>query len=116
MGCYEKLALERELRAVRSSLESRDKDVEGLRTEVSRQSGRYDDLWLAHGILLEEARKLCSEVIALRSGVRVEDVGVRPRVRNRSPEHPSFQHGGSSHQSGASSDRNEIFGSWHERA
>ena len=43
-GSSEKLALERELRAVRSSLEGCDKDVEELRTEVSRQSDRYDDL------------------------------------------------------------------------
>ena len=35
-GCSEKLALERELRAIQSSLEGCDKDVEELRTEVSR--------------------------------------------------------------------------------
>jgi len=51
-------------------------DVEELRTEVSRQSDRYDNLWLAHGTLLEEAQKLHFEVIALRLGVRVEGVGV----------------------------------------
>ena len=39
---------------MQSSLESRDKDVEKLRTEVLRQSDCYDDLWLVHGMLLEE--------------------------------------------------------------
>jgi len=52
-------------------LEGRDKVVEELRTEVSRQSDRYDDLWLVHEVLLKEARKLHSEVIALRSVIRV---------------------------------------------
>ena len=42
MGCSEKLALERELQTVRSSLEGRDKVMEELRAEVSRQSDRYD--------------------------------------------------------------------------
>jgi len=46
-------------------LESRDKNVEGLRIEVLHQSGSYDDLWLAHGTLLEEAQKLHFEIIAL---------------------------------------------------
>jgi len=35
-GCFEKLTLVRELRAMQSSLESHDKDVEELRPEVSR--------------------------------------------------------------------------------
>jgi len=65
-GCSEKLALEHELRPIQSSLEGRDKDVEELRTEVSRQSDHYDDLWLVHGTLLEEAQKLCSKVITLK--------------------------------------------------
>ena len=63
-------------------MERCDKDVEELRTEVSRQSDRYDDLWFIHGALLEEAQKLCSKVIALRSGVRVEGVRVRLGVEN----------------------------------
>jgi len=81
----EKLTLECELRAIQSSLESHDMDVEELRTEVSQQLNLYDNLWLAHRMLLEEAQKLCSEVITLRSGIRVEDVGARLGVRNRSP-------------------------------
>ena len=35
------------------------------------------------------------------------EVGARPGVENRSPKSPSFQHGGSGHQSRASSDRAE---------
>ena len=35
-GCSKKLALEREICMLRGSLESHDKDVEELRTEVSR--------------------------------------------------------------------------------
>ena len=60
-------------------------DVEELRTEVSLQSDRYDNLWLAHGTLLEEAHKLHFEVIALRLGVRVEGVGVGLGSGIRSP-------------------------------
>jgi len=67
-GCSEKLALERELHIVRSSLESHDNDMEELRIEISCQSDRYDDIWLVHETLLEETQKLRSEVIALRSG------------------------------------------------
>ena len=50
--------------------------MEELRTEVSHQSDRYDDLWHVHGVLLEEAQKLHFEVIALRLGILVEGVGV----------------------------------------
>jgi len=53
-------------------LEGCDKDVEKFRTEVSRQSDHFDNLWFVHGKLMEEAQKLRSEVIPLRSGVRVE--------------------------------------------
>ena len=91
-SCSEKPALECELRAIRSSLEGRDKHVEDLRNEVSLQSDRYDRL--IHVALLEETQKLCSEVTALRSGVRVEGVGAWPRVESRSPEKPSFRHRG----------------------
>ena len=81
----EKLTLECELRAIQSSLESHDMDVEELRTEVSQQLNLNDNLWLAHRMLLDEAQKVRSEVITLRSGIRVEDVGARLGVRNRSP-------------------------------
>jgi len=54
------------------NLESRDKDVEELRAEVSCQSDCYNDLSLVHETSLEEAQKLRSDVIALRSGIRVE--------------------------------------------
>ena len=70
-------------------MEGRDKDVEEFRTEVSRQLDRYD-LWLVHRALLEEAQKLRSEVIALRSGVRVKGVGAWLRVENWSLEGPRF--------------------------
>ena len=43
-GCSTKLGLERELRAIRSSLEGRDKDVEDLIAEVSCQSDHFDNL------------------------------------------------------------------------
>ena len=94
-------------------MEGRDKDVDKLRTEVSRQLDRYDDLWLVHDTLLEEAQKLRFEVITLRSSVRVEGVGVRLGVENQSPKGHSF---GSGHQSWRSSDPAESSGSWHERA
>lgn len=55
---------------LRGSLESRDKDVEELRIEVSRQSDHYDDLCLVYEILLEKAQKLRSDIITLRSSVR----------------------------------------------
>ena len=65
------------------SLESHDKDVEELRTEVSRQSDRYNDFWLVHETSLEEAQKLRSEVIAFKSTVQVEStrgwLGARTR-------------------------------------
>ena len=64
--------------------------MEELKTEVLRQSDHYDNLWLAHGMLLEEAQKLRSEVIALRSGVRVKGVGAWLRVENWSLEGPRF--------------------------
>ena len=53
------------------NLESRDKDVEGLRAKISCQSDRYNDIWLVNGMLLEEVQKLRFEVITLRSVVRV---------------------------------------------
>ena len=96
-------------------MESRDKDVEELRTEVSCQSDRYDDLWLIHGTLLEEAHQLHSEVITLISGVRVEGTRVRLGVKNWSPEGPSSWPGGLGRQSGRSSDRAESSDSWHGR-
>ena len=102
MGCSEKMALECELRA---------KDVEELRTEVSHKLDRYDDLWLVHGALLEKAHKLRSEIIALRSGIRVECVGVQLGVENRSPKGPSFRFNGSGRQFGRLYDHAESSGS-----
>ena len=61
-----------------------------LRTEVSCQSDRFDNLWPIHGALLEEAQKLRSEVIALRSSVRVGGAGVRNGDEDRSPKGPRF--------------------------
>ena len=49
-----KLALKHNVRVIRNNLVNRDKDLEKLRAEASRQSERYDDLWKAHGVLLEE--------------------------------------------------------------
>ena len=80
-GCSEKLALEHEVCVLRCNLKNRDKNVKELRTEVSRQSDRYNDLWLVHGTSLEEVQNLSSEVIALRSDVREESAGRRPRAR-----------------------------------
>ena len=54
-GYFEKLVLKRKFRAIKNSLEGRDKDVKELRIEVSFQSDHYDDLWLVHRALLEEA-------------------------------------------------------------
>ena len=68
--CLEKLALEFELCIVRGSLESHDKDVEELRTEILCQSDLYNNLCLVHETLLEKAQKLLSKVIALRSGIQ----------------------------------------------
>ena len=84
-GCSEKLALEREVRVLRGNLESRDKNVEELRDKISRQLDHYNDLWLVHGMSLEEAQKLHSEVITLRSGVRVESTGGWLGVKTRNP-------------------------------
>ena len=44
-GYLEKLAFEHEVRVLRGNLESRDKDVEELRSEISRQLDHYNDLW-----------------------------------------------------------------------
>ena len=68
-----------------SNLKSRDKVMEELRIEVSRQSDRYDNLWLVHEALLEEAHKLHSEVIALRLIVRVGGAGDGSGSRTRAP-------------------------------
>jgi len=51
--------------------------------------GSYNDFWLVHETLLEEAQKLRSEVITFRSGVQVESARRRLGVENRSPEGPS---------------------------
>ena len=66
-------------------MEGRDKDMEELRIEVSCQSDRYVDLLFAHEALLEEAQKLRSEVVALRSVIQVEGVGDSPGSRTRAP-------------------------------
>ena len=115
-GCSEKLALEHEIRVLRGSLESRDKDVEELRSEVSCQSDHYDDLWLAHRISLKEAQKLSSEVIALRSGVQVESTRGWLGARTGTPRVQSPRPGGSGCQPRGSIDRVESSESWHERS
>jgi len=89
-GCSEKLALEHKACVLQGNLKSRDKDVEELRAEISRQSDRYNNLWLVHGTLLEEVQTLRSEIIALRSGLQVESIGGWLKGENRNPEGPSF--------------------------
>ena len=93
---------------LRGSLESRDKDVEELSTEISRHLDRYDDLWFVHETLLEELR---SEIIALRSGVLVERAGGWLRGKNRNPEGPSSWPGGSGRQTERSTNHVESSGS-----
>ena len=73
-----------------------------MRVEVSRQSDRYNDLWSAYRISLEEVQTLRSKVIALRSCVRVESAGRWLGGVNRDPEGPSSWPGGSSCQPGRS--------------
>ena len=90
--------------------------MEELRAKVSRQSDRYNDLWLIHEAMLEEAQKLRSEVITLRSVVRIGGNRGRLRVENKSPKGPVSRPGVSGRQFGRSSDRAEGSGSWHERA
>ena len=60
---------------LQGNLESRDKDVEEFRAEILCQLERYNNLWLVHGTLLEDAHLLRSEAITLRSGIRVESAG-----------------------------------------
>ena len=71
----EELALKHEVCLLQNSLRNRDKDVEELSAKASRQSSRYDELWSAHGVLLEEAQTLCSQVITLSLGSRVKSFG-----------------------------------------
>ena len=54
----EKLALKHEVWVLKNNLKNR-KDVE-LKYEPSRQLERYDELWIAHGSLIEEVHKLHS--------------------------------------------------------
>ena len=46
--------LKYEVRVLKNNLTNRDKDVEELRAEDSRQSDRYDELQKAHEALHEE--------------------------------------------------------------
>jgi len=85
---------------LKNNLGNREKDVEELRAEASRQSDRYDELWRAHGVLLEEAQKLRSQVIILNLGVRVESAGDWLGSGSRDPEGPSFRLRSLSRQSG----------------
>jgi len=98
--CVEKLALMHKVRVLKNNLGNREKDVEELRAEASRQSDRYDELWRAHGVLLEEAQKLRSQVIILNLGVRVESAGDWLGSGSRDPEGPSFRLRSLSRQSG----------------
>ena len=65
---------------------------------------------------MDEAQKLHTKVIALRSGICVEGVGARLGVVNHNPEGPILRHGEPGCQSGISSDRVESSDSWHKRA
>jgi len=56
-GCVEKLAHKHKVRVLKNNLENREKDVEELRAEVSRQLERYDEVWRAHGVLLGRHRR-----------------------------------------------------------
>ena len=66
------MVLKHEVRMLRNNLENHDKYVEKLRAEGSRLSYHYKELWSDYGTLLEEAQTVRSQVIALRSGSRVE--------------------------------------------
>ena len=112
---FREAGAQHEVRVLRGNLKGMTKNVEELRAEISHQSDRYNDLWFVHGTSLEEVQKLRSEVIALRSGVRVESVGGwlgartgTPRVLASSP--------GSGSQPGRPTDCVESSGSWHERS
>ena len=83
------LALEHEVRVLRGNLKSHDKNVEELRAKISRQSDCYNNFWSAHGTSLEETQMLCSQVIVLRSSVRVESTGGWLDGANSDPEGPS---------------------------
>ena len=50
----EKQAYWHEIRVLKNNLEDRDKEVAELRVEASCQSNRYDELWKAHEVFLEE--------------------------------------------------------------
>jgi len=93
---------------LQDNLKSRDKDVEELRAEALRQSDRYNELWSTHGTLLKEVQMSCSQVIALRSGVRVESTRGWLGGANRDPEGPSSQPRGSGRQPGRSTDHVEV--------
>ena len=67
-GRVEKLALTHEVWVLKNNLGNHEKDEE-LRVEASRQSDRYDELWRAHGVLLEEAQKLRLQAIILSSEI-----------------------------------------------
>ena len=84
-------------------MEGRGKDVEELRAEVSHQSNHYKEL-CAHGTSLEEVQMLCSQVIALKSDVKVESAGGWLRGANRDPKGSSYA-GGSDCQPGRSTDQ-----------
>jgi len=52
----EKLTLKQEICMLTKKLKNRDKEVEELKTDDSHQSDRYDKLWKAHKVLLEETQ------------------------------------------------------------
>ena len=81
-----KLALKHKVHVLKNNLKNQDKNVE-LRAEDSRQLDRYDKLWKAHEVLLEETQGLHSRIIFLSSGGQVEGSGE--------------WHGGTNHDRGA---------------
>ena len=115
-GCVEQLALKHEVWVLKNNLENHEKDVEELRAEVSHQSERYDEFWSAHGVLLEEAQTLRSQVTTLSSGGRVEITRGWLGSASRDPEGPNSWLRGSDCQSGRPTDHAERSGGWHERS
>jgi len=101
---------------MKNNLGNREKDVEELRVEALRQSEHYEELWKAHGALLEEAQTLRSQVIILNSGGRVESIRGWLGNMSRDLEGPSSRPGDSGRQSGRPADHAESSGGWHRRS
>jgi len=98
------------------NLERRDNNAEELRPEISHQSDHYNNLWLLHGTSMEEAQKLRSEIMALRSGIHVDSARGWLGGKNWNPEGPSSRPGGSVRQARRLTDHVESSDSWHKRS